>query len=607
MLRPYFILICTLAFAVSSFGQGPRRGMDLGNYGVRVEADKRLIVVLAALEMAEVTVPSGKTEKLLNTPLTEKGVSFREELRSDYAELPEDLKRKISTFVNQHKKLHPRYSDAEIVAPFISMAYALSPVPDLADPVVTSDLPGPLLDVLDFAPLVREFYRRSGIAAKLDGYARAYVSDADDRVRSSAREMVSELLDYLHTRPQLLVTERTKTEAKKGSRTLQKVETRELGRSFIVVPEKLAPKGNVTFLNIRDDYYVIVPPDTELNFTDARRAFLQFVFDPLVLARSREMDQIRAWVKPLIDERRKADPQISPDVYLAVSRSLVAAADIRQTEYAQTLAATQAARRKIDQIQAAANSSKTKVDQANIDAEKRAVSAELNRTNQILAEEAVLRLYEDYEKGAVLSFYFADQLKGIENSGFDIASSLREILTSFDPQKETERVAATAEARKRALAVRAARKSSSDKLAIAENPMTLKLLEIQKVIEAKNYAKAEGELKQLLAQGSLDPRVYYTIGRVASLDAATKSDPEEQAKRLLDAKVAFSNVLRTATADTDKALLSLTYVALARIYEHMDDNGYAIQLYDKAIELSEVTGGAYRDAIAGKQRLAKRQ
>ncbi|MCV4677633.1 hypothetical protein OFC08_32640, partial [Escherichia coli] len=81
-----------------------------------------------------------------------------------------DLRQRISTFLLQHKRRNPGVSDSELVASFISMAYALSPVPELADPVVTTDLPGNLLDVLDFAPLVRDFYRRSSIAANLPEY-----------------------------------------------------------------------------------------------------------------------------------------------------------------------------------------------------------------------------------------------------------------------------------------------------------------------------------------------------------------------------------------------------------------------------------------------------
>ena len=40
---------------------------------------------------------------------------------------------------------------------------------------------------------VREFYRRSGIAAKLDEYVKAYRGESDGVLRVSAREMVSEL------------------------------------------------------------------------------------------------------------------------------------------------------------------------------------------------------------------------------------------------------------------------------------------------------------------------------------------------------------------------------------------------------------------------------
>ena len=607
MMQRFLIVAIAFLFAVQGFGQGSAPGMDLSNYGIRIEADTRLIVVLAALEMAETHNASGRGQPLLNAPLSEKGAGFREQVRRDFADLPEDLRRKISNFVTQHKKLHPRSTDAEIITPFVSMAYALTPAPELADPVITSDLPGPLLDVLDFAPLVREFYRRSGIVSKLDQYAKGYMSDADNRLRSSAREMVSELLDYLHTRPQLSVTERVKTESKKGKRTLQRVETREHERNFIIVAEKLVPKENITFLNIRDDYYVIVPPDTELNNSDARRAFLQFIFDPLVLARSREVDAIRPWAKPILDERRKIDPNVSPDVFLAVSRSLVAAADIRQTLYTQTRRATQNARQTLDQIQAKADRSAVKPDQAKVDIEKLAVTAELERTKQILADEAVLRLYEDYEKGAVLSFYFAEQLKGVEDSGFDIASSLREMLASFDPRQESDRLTASDEARKRALAAREIRRAAPEKIAIVENPVTQRLLEIQKMIDSKNYAKAEGDLKQMLAGGATDPRIHFTMGRVSSLQATGINDQEEQAKKLLDAKVAYTNVLLAATPTTDKALLSLTYVALGRIYEYMDDNAYAIQLYDKAIELTDVTGGAYNDALLAKQRLIKRQ
>ena len=75
---------------------------------------------------------------------------------------------------------------------------------------------------------------------------------------------------------------------------------------------------------------------------------------------------------------------------------------------------------------------------------------------------------------------------------------------------------------------------------------------------------------------------------------------------MLDAKTAYSNVIRTKTSSTDPALLSLTYVALARIFEFSSDNAYAIKLYDEAIKLGDMSGGAFQNALAGKQNLIKK-
>jgi hypothetical protein len=108
-----------------------------------------------------------------------------------------------------------------------------------------------------------------------------------------------------------------------------------------------------------------------------------------------------------------------------------------------------------------------------------------------------------------------------------------------------------------------------------------------------------------LLQNPSEPRIYYNIGRVAGLAASATDDADDQAKSLVDAKNAYTNVLRTATINTDPALLSLTFVALARIYEHFDRNEEAVGLYDQAIKLGEVNGGAFKDAMVAKQRLLK--
>lgn len=595
-MRKSLLFLFLVIFAIGGAAQSGPPAFDLSNYGVRIEADKRLIVVLATLEMAVSTDEAGKTAKLINTPLSAQGEKFRSQLVADNSGLPSDLRLKITSFVTQYKRQRPKATDAELVSPFISMAYTLSPAPEFADPAVTSDLPGSLLDVLDFAPLVREFYRRSGISAKLDDYAKMYRAEADGVLRNSAREMVSDLLDYLHTKPELFYSEKIKVETAKGNSkkvTLQKTEIRDRERRFLIVPEMLSPSDSVNFLNIKDDYFVVLPPDKDLSFSGARRAFLQFVVDPMVLKNSKEIIGVKDGIKALLDERRKTDQTITTDVFLTVSRSLIAAIDARQEEYFKGAIATDQARIKIAAVKN--------------DPERLAISSELNKYKGTLADETALRLSEDYERGAVLAFYFAEQLEGTEDSGFDIASSMREMIATFDAAKETDRLTKSADARKRALTARADRKERPTTIAVADNPVTVKLLEIQKSVEAKNFVKADSDLKLLLRENPDDVRIYYNLGRVASLSAEGISDQDAQAAKLLEAQTFYGNALRKATAKTDPALISVTYVAIARLYEFFNQDNMAVQAYDRAIQIGDVKDGAYRDAMTGKQNLLKKQ
>lgn len=600
MFRSVITLASVFAvFSLMAVAQGPPVGFDLTNYGVRIEPDKRVMTVLAALDAARTTNAQGESVPILNVTLSKEGQKFRELLRSDLIKLDPKLRDRISHFVLRHKRAHPRMSDAEMTAAFITMAYALTPVPELADPVVTTDLPGGLLDVLDFAPLVRDFYRTSSFAGNLPEYVKSYQAISGGALRKTTGDMVLDLLNYLQTRPQIYYSDRIRTDtARTGSRstTLSNTETIERERKFFLVPEMLAPAGNVIFTNVKDEYFVVLPPDSDVSMSEARRAYLQFVIDPLVLGSSKDVAVIRDGLRKVLDEMRKENPVVSPDVFLTISRSLVAAIDAKQVESFRVKVATQELRKRVDA--------------APTNEEKRAIVAELEKFKSEQADEAILRLSEDHEKGAVLVFYFADQLKGIEDSGFNIASSMREMILSMDPVKEVDRYRQYGDARARAQAHRAARRASpAETTLFVENPVTTRLIEIDRDIAAKKYVEARASLHDLLDKSPADARIYYTIGRVASLIAAGYTKPEDEQKQrqsLLEAKVAYENVLRTAAAQrTDAALISLSYVELGKIFEFFGDSTYAIGIYDAAIRVGDVSGGAYSEAIAAKARLMK--
>jgi len=608
----FFVFILFSAYGVFAQKAKP---FDLTEYGVRVEPDRRLLTVLASLEAAEI-----------DTPLTEKGARFRERLRTDLQTLNPELRRKIKIFVDQYKRRHPNQTPGELVAPFISMAYSLSPVPDLLDPARATDLPGDLLEVLDYAPLVREFYRRM-TGAKIDEYAKIYQSEDKD-LRRSAFEMTGGLLDYLHTKPQLSYIERIKTESKSTKNkkaTLTKTEIRERARRFSIVPEMLAPRGTVNFLNIGDDYFAVVPPETDLNVSEVRRAYLQFVVDALVLNNSKDVSSMSEGIRALLAERRRENPNVSPDPFLAVSRSLVAAVDARQFAFQKYLAATEAARR---------NPKQSKNEQTILLGRKAVkLTDELFLIDNkfvmpAVDDEAALRLSEAYEHGAVLSFYFSDQLKGLENSGFDVASSFRDMILSFDATKETNRLATFADAGRRAKAAREARKFSEgdiNKSGVLK-PVTVELLDIDKITQSKNFTVAKIRLARLLENNPGEPRIYYALGRVASLSAENLTDDDVRNVRLAEAKLAYENVISYATekinpddnktinvnsankdiAETAKALVSLSYVALGRIYEYSGEDEYAVKIYEAAIKIGKVPDGAFDEAVASKDRLTKK-
>ena len=83
-------LISVLSLTVFAQKEVPT-GFDLSNYGVRIEPDKRLMVVLAALESAQETSAAGDLVPALNTPLSAQGAKFREKLRTDLAEMNPEL------------------------------------------------------------------------------------------------------------------------------------------------------------------------------------------------------------------------------------------------------------------------------------------------------------------------------------------------------------------------------------------------------------------------------------------------------------------------------------------------------------------------------------
>lgn len=565
---------------------------DLAEYGVSFQPDARLVVVMAALDAAGFDP----------TPPGRELSAFRSLLKKDQTNLDASLRDQLTTYYQRHKLPAPATA-ADQAARYVSLAYALGPPPSLDAPENFDELPAGVLEVLDFGPLVREFYRKSGIDGRLISYVRAAQAEGD-RLRQPAGEMVRAVLSYLHTRPILVTNERVRVKSPENKKKAQTAYSfRQHERRFFIVPDLMAAPGAINFRVIADDYYAIVPEGTDPSSSELRRAYVQFVIDPLVLKFNKEIAARREQVKQLIDARTKAGGESSPDVFSVVSKSLVAAADARFEE-SQRLAQLTGRQRQ-------------RLEQARDDAARAAIAKEAAGSRAAIGDETIARLTEEYEKGALLDFYFADQFRDVEASGFDIANFLGDMVTSFDPARESKRLAETADARARAIAARKAHPAYSvwlidpgaESLALVDTPrssaLTRSLKEIETLLQTRNYETAETRLKALLQENPGDARLLFTLGQTASLWARDSTDDDLQVQRLNRALANYRLATQAAAPETDKALLSRAHEAMGRILAFLEHNDEAMKEFEAAIKIGEVTGGAYKDAIEGKRKLAQ--
>jgi hypothetical protein len=564
---------------------------DLATYGVTFNVEPRLIIMMAALEAAgfEAT-PAGAGPSV-----------FRAQVRKDLATLDPELRARLRTFYERHKLPAPATA-ADQAARYVSLALALEPPPLLEAPERSEQLPGSLLEVLDFAPLVREFYRRSAIDEKLVAYTHAYQAEGD-RLRQPTVEMVQSVLSYLHTRPITVSTERVlvKAPSTKKKNEQRAYSIREHERHFFIVPDLMGVPGAINFRVIADDYYAVVPQGTDPTSSELRRGYLQYVIDPLVLKFNRQIADRREQIRQVLAEREKAGAAVSPDVFLSVSRSLVAAADARFDEF-----------RKIERV---TRDARAKLANTKDDATRQAIVKESQVATTAIQDETIARLADDYERGAVLAFFFAEQLKEVESSGFDIGNFFVDMISSFEVQREANRLTEVAEARKRALAARQARLSAraaeielpvySEAEASREAALVKQLGEIEQILQLKDYPNAEARLKELLKDYSREPRIFFALAQTSSVAAADATDEEVQARRLQVALANYRLAVEAASRETDRALISRAYVAMGRIYAFLENYAEATNQFDEAIKIGEVTGGAYREALEGKSKLPK--
>ena len=545
---------------------------------VRIAPDVRTFIVMAALNMAGFDYETG------GQPLS----PARAELRKDLARLDPQVKEKLAAFYGAHKR--QGLDETADAARYEALSMMMTEPPGFTVYQATDRaIPDDLQPLLDFVPLVREFYVKSGIRELIpkymaigEAYATAY--------RAQVGMAIYDVLDYFHTRPETVINMRplvVTTGQVEGKRQKETVITRTRTRQVFVVPDPLAPldtstvrgdilnqKEDLLARRIGDDYIVIVGPSRAANADAARQALIRFVIDPMVERHLKASLEYKDQISKQVASVPTAARQYANSVYLVIRESLAQA--------------TEARLRRINAIATRGTYSE---------------------------DDAVFDLAQAYLRGAVLSFHFYESLIGLEKVGI----GMEDFFDHMVANAKFEREAGRAKEFEPVVARVSARRSKSSRTTSGEGaaaeavigPMAARILRSDDLIREKRFAEARSLLDEVLAIEPNNARALYGMAQVvtqtpsaAELDSKADENDKIQMQhdRLERAIKLYRRAIENASKDSERWLIQWSHVFLGRIFDFQEFRADALAEYEKAIDMGAFPNGAYKEALEGKQR-----
>lgn len=580
----------------------------LADVNTQIGVDKRVIVMMAALNLAGYDYESG------NRPLNE----WRRLIRADLKDLNPALVRRLRDHFLAHRKGR---SEVVTVASYLSLALTMTEPPAFTIDVPADRLPEDVRELTDFALLLEEFYREASFTKLLPKYVEAYLKTAAT-YPPMVGAAIGDTLTYLHTEPLLelpplyvvrrsneelkaLVAAKEKEEkereknAPKGTRTRSDDERKEAARKavmkelagdnnnrirrFFIIPDLLNATGTANLRIVRDDYFLLLGPTTDPNVDAMRRAFLNFVLDPLAEKQVREVRSIATPLKKLMETRGdKLDQEYaSRSAYYLITDSLVRATDARMA----TLG--------------------------------------LATRRQLKEDEALYELSLGYERGAVLAFNFYDKMKAYEAVGVNIRDYYGDLLQNIDFEKEAGRLDEYAQRFARLKQARLEAASAPvppPTISNADPGLIARLREADQMIRARKYADAKAVLEAAHKERPNNARVLFGLAEVTSKEASTLTDSSELEVELYAAVELYKQAAESASPETEQWLAQRAYFAAGRILDFIAETqaaadkadeaaksaADAMAAYELALKLGKLEGGAYDEALkAREQRVAK--
>jgi tetratricopeptide (TPR) repeat protein len=539
--------------------------------------------VMAALNMAGFDYETG------GQPLT----PARAELRKDLARLDPQVKEKLGAFYKAHRRAG--VDEAADAARYEALSLMMTPPPAFTvyqpnEQAGGRTMPDDLQPLLDFVPLVREFYLKSGVRElipKYLGIGQRYVA----LYRTPVGEVIYEVLGYFHAAPETVISMRPLVvkSATPDAKTQQStVYARNRSRQVFFIPDPLAAldtstvrgdilnqKEDLLSRRVGDDYIVIVGPSRTVATDPVRQAMIRFVIDPMVERHLKQSLEYKDQILKLVASAPSASRQYTNSVYLIVRESLAQATEIR-----------------LRRIRAmAARGSYSEAD-------------------------ATYDLAQAYLRGAVLSFHFYESLMGLEQVGIGIEDFFDQMIATAKFDRETARpkefealVARVSASRSKAVKPIGGETGAAEAVIGA---MASKILMSDDLIRDKRFAEAHSLLDEVLVVEPNNARALYGMAQVLTqssspveLDPKADENDKIQAQhdRLEKAIKLYHRAIESASKDNERWLIQWGHVFLGRIFDFQEFRADAIGEYDKAVAMGpDIPNGAYKEALEGKQR-----
>lgn len=576
-----------------------RPNLSLDDVNTFIGADKRVIVMMAALNVAGYDYESGSRQL---GPL-------RQQMREDLKNTPPDVVRKMRDFFLAHRKVS---NDAAAVAPYLSLALSLQEPPAFAIDVPPDRLPDDVKEISGFAPIVEEFYQKTGFSRLLPKYVEAYLKVAETYPQAAGLAL-GNVLTYLHTEPVLelppLFNIRRTPAAKPEKKEDKKADKKDSGkkdsdkkdkqadakaqvpqiaevldspnriRQFVIIPDLFNASNAANLRVVRDTYFLLLGPANAPSIEAMRRSFLGFVLDPLVERQIKEVAAIRGDLRKLMESRgdRLDREYAERSAYFLITDSLVQATDAR-----------------MDVLGMAA----------------RKASPE---------DEAIYQLSLGYERGSVLVYHFYDQMKAFEAVGVNVRDYISSMLGGIDFEREANRLKEFEQrlARYKQFRTEATfAPAPTVAIANADEKLVTRIVEADNLIKNRKYDDAKAVLDAALKEKPDNARLLFGLAEVTSKQASTLDDSDRVEESLYAAIDLYKRAAQSASPESEKWLAQRSYVAAGKILDFIAETNPSLAekltaeaaiAYELAIKLGKVEGGAYEEAEkAIKQRAQKK-